>query len=298
MRTSTSTRYPFDKLGIDNAISLFKRSGFDCLDLSIDKFTDEIRRGDWKETAELCRSLAEKHGITYNQAHAPYGGGRGDLNTRGNYATNLVPIMPEALRMAAAAGVSTVVVHPIVFLDTGYVGHEAEHFEANMEYYTKLIPIARDLGIKIAIENLWWRAPVSNAIVNATCADSTEHALYYDTLNAPDVITLCLDVGHSALVGREPEDVIRALGHDRLGALHIHDVDYVSDLHTLPWLSKLNWDAITSSLAEIDYKGELTLEADYFVHNFSADLMEPAVKLMGNTARHLADLVDSKRPKK
>ena len=63
MRTSTSTRYPFDKLGIDNAISLFKRSGFDCLDLSIDKFTDEIRRGDWKETASLCRSLAEKHGI-------------------------------------------------------------------------------------------------------------------------------------------------------------------------------------------------------------------------------------------
>jgi len=298
MKISTSTRRTLKEFGEEEGIAILSRAGYDCLDLSIDVYTDLIRDGSWQDKAAELRALSEKYGITYNQAHAPFGGGRGDLSTRGNYATNLAPIIPEAIRMAAKAGVDVLVVHPINFLDTGYLGHEEEHFEANMQFYSKLAPIARDLGVRIGIENLWLTSSITGGIVPASCADPHEHISYLAALDAPDVFTACLDIGHSALVGRDPADVIRILGHKRLGALHVHDVDGKTDLHTLPWQSKLNWESIAKALGEIDYSGVLTLEADYFIAKMPRELVPDCEALMAKTARHLANLVDRYRPAK
>ena len=295
MRISTATRGAVKKLGEEGGIALLASAGFDALDLSIDTYKNEIRDKVWQDIAARYRSYAERYGVVYNQAHAPFGGGRGDLNTRGNYVTNLAPIIPEALRMAAAAGVETVVVHPLCFLDTGYQGHEEEHFEANYKFFSDLIPVARDLGIRVAIENLWHTSDTTGHIVEAACANPYSHGELIDALNAPDVITACLDVGHAALVGRDPADVIRTLGGKRLGALHVHDVDYKSDLHTLPWLSKLNWNSITNALGEIGYTGDLTLEADSFGAKFDGELLTLASRMMAKVARRLADMIDAAR---
>ena len=45
---------------------------------------------------------------------------------------------------------------------------------------------------------------------------------------------------------------------------YIHDNDYLDDMHTLPGISEMNWDEITKALAEIDYKGDFTMETDHF----------------------------------
>jgi len=79
--------------------------------------------------------------------------------------------------------------------------------------------------------------------------------------------------------------------------LHVHDVDYVSDLHTLPGIEKINWDKVCQALGEIDYKGELTLEADNFLKNFEDGFKPAAARFMAETARYLADKVDSYRLK-
>jgi len=293
-KISTSTRRTVKKLGIEKGIEVLAAAGYDALDLSLDLYTEQIGNGDWRDTAKAYRALAEKHGITYNQAHAPFGGGQLP-DGRSNYAVNLSPLMPAALEMAAAAGVETVVIHPMNFLEIGYLGNEELHFERNMEFYTKLTPIARDLGVKIAIENLWNTNRLTGNIGAATCSDPVEHIRYIDTLAAPDVYTLCLDLGHSALVGRTPETVIRTLGHDRLGALHVHDVDYKKDLHTLPYQSKLDWEEICRALGEINYKGVLTLEADSFIAGVDVELLPASVRYMAATARHLAKKIDSYR---
>ena len=291
MRISTCTRQVVGRLGIDAGVRTLVSAGYDALDLSLDLHTDEIREGSWQSIAEQYRLLKDELQISYNQAHAPFGGGLLP-DGRSNYATNLVPLIPDALRMAAAAGVETVVVHPMTNGSVGFLGHEDEVFLQNMEFYNSLAPLARDLGVKIAIENLWLKSATTEAIVNAPCADPREHCKYLDTLAAPDVFTLCLDVGHSALVAREPQDVIRALGHNRLGALHIHDVDYKKDLHTLPFISRLNWEEITRALGEINYTGDLTLEADSFVKNTPTELIADATAYMARVARYLANRID------
>ena len=49
------------------------------------------------------------------------------------------------------------------------------------------------------------------------------------------------------------------------------------------------------ALADIDYKGDLTFEADSFLSKLDVELMPSAVKFMAKTGKHLAEKVDSYR---
>ena len=162
----------------------------------------------------------------------------------------------------------------------------------NMEFYRSLIPLADAHGVRICIENMWQGHPVTHRICDDVCADPHELATYYDTLNDPKHFTVCLDIGHVALCGREPEDAIRILGRDRLGALHVHDVDYVSDLHQLPGIGKINWGNVLQALADIRYAGELTLEADSFLHRYDDAYLPTATRFMADTAKYMADKLE------
>lgn len=82
--------------------------------------------------------------------------------------------------------------------------------------------------------------------------------------------------------------MIRALGADRIGALHVHDNNHKGDLHTLPYQSRMDWDAIVSALAEIGYRGDMTLEADSFLTQMPPALYPAAAEFMCRTARFLA----------
>ena len=161
------------------------------------------------------------------------------------------------------------------------------------------VQLAKEYGVKIALENMWRYERVTGKIIDSVYASPAELCTAYDTLDDPDAFTVCFDIGHAALTGREPEDVIRQIGHDRLGALHVHDVDYVSDVHTLPGIiNKIRWDEVCRALGEIDYTGDLTLEAVCFLDGFDKSLHPEAMRLMNAVAKNLADKVDSYRPKK
>lgn len=180
-----------------------------------------------------------------------------------------------------------IVIHP---LQQGrYYGRERELFDMNMVFYRSLIPLSDKHGIKIAIENMWQSHPVTHRICDDVCADPHELAAYFDTLQDPEHFTVCLDIGHVALCGREPEDAVRILGHDRLGALHVHDVDYISDLHTIPYLGRINWSNVVQALADIRYKGEFTMESGAFIHRYEPDFVPTAMKFMADTTRYLTE---------
>jgi hypothetical protein len=88
-----------------------------------------------------------------------------------------------------------------------------------------------------------------------------------------------------------------AVGGKRVHALHVHDVDYINDCHTLPGAQKLDFDAVAKALADIDYDGELTLEADNFLRGFGVEFFPQAAKFMADRARFIADKVDAYRAK-
>lgn len=284
MLYSCQTCHLASRLGIHAAVDAMLDAGYPALDISLFGNNGFMLADDWKETAKALRGKAEDRGAVFNQAHAPFGGGFE------HYTKNLIPTFPRVFEFCEELGVRQIVVHP---LQQGrYYGRERELFDMNMNFYRSLVPLSGKHGIKIAIENMWQTHPVTHRICDDVCANPHELAAYFDTLNDPEHFTVCLDIGHVALCGREPEDAIRILGHDRLGALHVHDVDYVSDLHTVPYLGRINWSNVIAALADIGYKGEFTMESDAFLARYPNDFLPTATRFMADTTKYLAEKLE------
>ena len=283
---ATQTQMTADRFGLVKGTEMLCQAGYPAIDFSI-SFVKEEK--DLPSDADLAamKETAARYGAFFNQAHAPFG--------YQLFTTKIMPFLPKIFAAAAKVGARQMVIHP---LQPGrYYGREKEIFDLNADFYRGLAPLAKEYGVKVAIENMWQYNPVSHEIVDDICADPRELADLYDAVDDPDNFTVCLDIGHVPLCNREPEDAVRILGHDRLGALHVHDVDYVNDLHTLPGMGKINWDTVCRALGEIDYKGEFTLEADMFLCRFEDEFFPTALRFMADRARFLAELVDSYRSK-
>lgn len=285
MLYSCQTCHLASRLGIHAAVDAMLDAGYPALDISLFGNNGFMLAEDWRDTAKALRAKAETRGAVFNQAHAPFGGGYE------HYTKNLIPTFPRVFEFCEELGVRQIVVHP---LQQGrYYGRERELFDMNMDFYRSLIPLSDNHGIKIAIENMWQTHPVTHRICDDVCANPHELAAYFDTLNDPEHFTVCLDIGHVALCGREPEDAIRVLGHDRLGALHVHDVDYINDLHTIPYLGRVNWSAVVDALADIRYKGEFTMESDAFLARYPNDFLPTATRFMADTTKYLAEKLEA-----
>ena len=293
MRYSTQLSFLARKYGHIKGADMLMDAGFTAIDITIHGRYDSpdtvilktpIYSDEYESFARELRERAEARGAVYNQAHAPFP------------SETKIELLPRAIEFAGLLGVKTIVVHPSLALE--YYHNEEATYEHNMEFYSSLVPYAKDAGVKIGIENTYRLHKVTNRICDTAGSSTEELCRYYDTLKDTGVFTICLDVGHAALCGREPADVIRDLGHERLGALHMHDVDYIDDLHHLPGTSKLKFTEICRALGEIDYTGDVTLEADRFYSGFDEDFYPEAAKFMAKTAKHLAELVDSYRNNK
>lgn len=291
MLFSTETYSTMRKLGIEQGIKTLMDAGFPALDMSFFlSLTEFYNEPNPTELAKRLRAEADARGVIFNQAHAPF-------NPKDTALENCSTHFPRVFEFASILGVKNIVVHPI---ETKFYQDDTKQaLEINMAYYSSLAPLARENGLRIALENMWSVHPrQKKLIVDCTCADPAELCLYYDTLNDPEVFTVCLDLGHVAICGREPQDAIRRIGGKRLGAIHAHDVDYLNDMHTLPGLSKLDYDAIARALAEIDYQGDFTLESDTFLGGFPNEVLPAATHLMAETARHWANKIEEYKREK
>ena len=281
MLHSTNTASIAPVIGMYPCLSTLIEAGFPAIDVSLTKY-EFIKEDDYKEQALKIRSFVEERGVIINQVHAPFAG-------REIYTNEHIPHLPRILEFAGLLGAKVAVVHPI-HGDPFFVNKD-KLFDENIEFYKSLAPFAKAAGIKIALENMWKRRPGSNYIDDSTYADPFELAKAYDTLNDPEAFTVCLDIGHVAICGREPADAIRILG-SRIGALHVHDVDYINDSHTLPGQGKLDWEEICRTLAEIGYDGDFTLEADCFTKNYPPELLLQATRFMSEVAKYYAGRVE------
>ncbi len=283
MLFSSLTEFLAPKYGIEAAVDMLIDAGYEGIDISMFDIHAFPFTDDYMEICARIKAKADAAGVKFVQAHAPFGGYE-------FYTKECIPLMPRVFDTCRLLGIPVVVVHPI--MRGHYYGFEEEHFNTNMEYYRALAPLARTNHVKIALENMWEHHPITHRIRGHVMADPAELCRYYDTLNDPEVFTICLDIGHVAICGREPADAIKQIGHDRLGAIHAHDVDYINDCHTLPGTMKINWDSVCRALGEIDYVGNFNLEADSFFANFPAEHHATVARFMADTARCLANKVD------
>lgn len=295
MKLSAGTFYLQDFMSEADAVRLLADAGFDCVDFSMEQLVDPahvLNSPNWQWFAQDLRRLGDDLGITFNQAHAPF---EFQFSKPGFMKEDAIPLTIRSLEAAGILGVDTVIVHPLHFLR-----YRSENLAAirdmNMEFFQALLPHARACNVRICLENLF-QYDSRGVAVPDTCSEPGRYVRALDELNDPH-IAACVDVGHAALIGDKPSVLIRALGRDRLKALHIHDNNGVADTHTLPYLGgSVDWDDTCRALGEIDYDGVFTFESFSFYKNFPPEFFPQAARFLCKMGLYLAAKVDAARPK-
>jgi len=142
---------------------------------------------------------------------------------------------------------------PAVLLVAGVVNKQvsyADAYERSQEQIRKALPLAEELGVKIAIENVW----------NQFLLSPLEAARYVDEFNSPWV-AWHLDIGNLITYGW-PEQWVRILGK-RIQTLHIkeysrkrRDEEGPGKGFGVEFLKGDNdWPAVMKALDDIGYEG-------------------------------------------
>ncbi|MDD7193531.1 MAG: sugar phosphate isomerase/epimerase [Clostridiaceae bacterium] len=277
------------RFGDEAAVRILCESGFDGIDYSMFRMKnnsdDILNSAGYKEYVLELRRIADCYGVTFEQAHAPFPSA---VDGDEDYNADIFEKLKRAIEISGLLGSEICVVHPAIFAEN--------QFEKNMELYRALEPTAESFGVKIALENMWIRKDINGVdkICRVVCSDAEDFNRYVDTLGTNN-FTACLDLGHCGLVGEDAADMIRAMGSGRIGALHIHDNEFLHDCHTLPYTMEMDWDSILTALGEIDYKGNFTYEADHFLNGFPDELMGACERFMHDVGRSMMKRIEKSR---
>lgn len=287
MKVSTNTSPIANIVGDEKAVEYIAKAGFDAWDFSMFSMcrydwskqeicpTDHPLSGnDYLKFARELKKIGLDNGIVCNQSHAPF-----PSTPVGN------DYLKRAIECTAEAGGEICVIHP----DNNKTPEE------NAEMYSALLPFAKQHGVKIATENMWNWDNEKNQSSFAACATSESFVKHIDVIGDPDFVA-CLDIGHAEMrgSGSGAVNMIKALGN-RLQALHIHDNDRLNDSHQIPFSMNIDFDAVAKALAEINYSGYFTLEADNYMKGFNAENAFDGVKDLYAAVKKLADMFENYR---
>jgi hexulose-6-phosphate isomerase len=154
--------------------------------------------------------------------------------------------MKTSLRNAKLWGSYSVLLVPAV------VNEETSYRDAwtrSQRQIRKLIPMAKELGVVIALEEVW----------NKFLLSPLEFAAYIDEFKSP-WIKAWFDVGNVVLYGY-PQDWIRTLGK-RIVEVHLKDFKREGNKWVNLGEGSVNWPEVRKAFAEIGYSGYATTELD------------------------------------
>jgi L-ribulose-5-phosphate 3-epimerase len=202
---------------------------------------DERVAEEWKKAAE--KSGLRIHSVM-NQAHWKYPLSSADPAV----VAESVKGMETSLRNAHFWGADTVLLVPaVVTPDTRY----ADAWTRSQAQIRKLIPMAKEMKVIIAVEEVW----------NKFLLSPLEFARYVDDFKSPWVRAY-FDVGNVVINGY-PQDWIRTLGK-RIVKLHIKDFKFKD--HRADWTplreGEINWLEVYKALQEVGYAGTATVELE------------------------------------
>jgi len=226
-------------LSYADRFKLARRAGFEALQVST--------TSDEREAEEIKRA-AESAGIridsVMNMAHW-----KNPLSSSDPAVVEKsLEGMRTSLHNAKLWGAGYVLLVPaVVNPQTGY----RDAWTRSQKQIRKLIPLAEQLRVVIAVEEVW----------NKFLLSPLEFATYLDEFQSP-WIKAWFDVGNVVLYGY-PQDWIRTLGK-RIVELHLKDFKRLEDGYKWVNLGEgdIDWGEVRKALSEIGYKGTATTELE------------------------------------
>ena len=278
MRLATEVGGPLIKhLGLEASFRMLKDAGFDGVDYDI---RDYQLGDDFREIAKEIKAMLDEIGLTCVQVHAPHNFVHG---TAMDFSNHKYRETFRSIEFTQILGAKYCVIHGSPVPDGPLSGQFMEH---NYLYYKTFEEEARRCGILIGVENLKFGILPRPEYVNRMLGMlGTE--VYY-----PHV-----DMGHSALVGVEPDVFLKKLNCLPVRAIHVHDFNVQTD-HVLPFLGKSSWDRIVKALVDIGYEGDLSMEifrTTELVADYSVELLPSLYELAAAVGRELIRRIETER---
>lgn len=283
LKTSTEIGSASKIIGEEKAVECCAKAGFDAWDFSM----FDMARYDWKNSkfienghplngenylafARKLKKIGEDSEIVCNQSHAPF-------------PTNIPGIdsyLMRAIECTAEAGGKICVIHPM----------NSAGASENAEMFSKLLPFAKECGVKIATENMFNWDGEADVARFAACMTPESFNEHLDAVN-DDYFVACLDIGHAEMKGTNTNapEMIRSLGK-RLATLHIHDNDKHHDSHQIPFSMNIDFAAVVKALKDIGYSGYLTLEADRYLKDYTEDNIFEGMKKLCESVNRIRDM--------
>ncbi|MBI4560148.1 MAG: sugar phosphate isomerase/epimerase [Candidatus Hydrogenedentes bacterium] len=223
-----------EKLSLEDKLGLAKACGFHGIEAYP---MDDLEAA--KHQGESARAAGVPiHSITYGGWDAPLSHPDPAVAEKGSHGVE------TALRTAKAMGADTVLLVPAVVNEqVRYV----EAYERSQKRIRKLLPLAKELRIIIAVENVW----------NNFLLSPLEFARYVDEFHNP-WLRAYFDVAN-VVAFAWPQDWIRTLG-TRIVKVHIKDFKREGRQWTPLFEGDVNWPEVRSAFAEIGYTGFITAE--------------------------------------
>lgn len=291
MLLTTMTGYMARKFGDAEAIRIIAEAGYDSYDYSCHVCTDEspVYGDNYKEYAAEIKAVADKYNIPCTQAHSHFPSARYGENEMNEIRFKKIV---RNIEFVSLLGGKTIVVHPI----TDYP-EECDIKQINIDFYNRLLPYCKKFNIKVCLENLYSIDYEKGITFLAYTGIAEGFKEYLEALD-PEWFTACVDIGHCGIVGETPKRMISVLGNKYVHALHVHDNDNETDIHTIPYLSKIDWEEVCKALADIDYDDEFTYEADNFLKGFPDELLQEVANFMCKVGRHLIKRIEELKAEK
>ncbi|MBO4217852.1 MAG: sugar phosphate isomerase/epimerase [Clostridia bacterium] len=250
---------------VTESIEHIAKCGFTHVDVS---FFSRFYKGSvyftdgYKKIIEEYKEAFRRYGVVPVQAHEPTGNSIGDDG--GEYYMKKTP---RAIEMAAKIGCPSITVH--AGAANGYEMTREEFVEGNVKALKKLIPYAEEYGIEILVENTGLTGLTERHGKYVTTAQDMIDLV--DEVGHP-LVAVNWDVGHANCCGLDEYEEMTKLGK-RLRGVHVHDnmgfrrTDfdgkfYEGDMHTLPLMWSVDFDAVIKALIDVGYKGTFNFEVD------------------------------------
>lgn len=232
--------------------------GYECYDIGyfVNTDTNFFNLPEEKFKAEILknRAIMESEGIIAWQVHSPWRYPPRE-GTPEEIAERLEQFL-KAIRGAGYIGATHFVMHAIMPFGVNSGKDPEEQRNINAKFMKRLYEEAKAYGVRyIDIENLPFPAmPINNT------TQCLEMAKRMNKETGDDVFKVCLDTGHANFCGENPAEMVRMLGHEYLGALHVHDNDGTGDQHLRPGLGNVDWGDFSNALREIGFEGCMSFE--------------------------------------
>ena len=255
--------------GDKEAIRIAKEAGADAVDFDLCGAQWDYRKPDSvysRSDEEIAayfadlKTYTESLGLFVGQTHGRITGTSADEAFNEAFFENA----RRDCIATAALGAPVCIIHSVT---TNRMGADADPKlmrDMNFDMFTRILPYAKQYGIKIATETFGDAADLG---VVDFFGQYDEFVKSYQRVRAvkdfKDYFTVCMDTGHCNKATRfnQPSaaEFIRRIGTE-ITVLHLNDNDTFTDQHKMPLSGSMDWNDIFDALDETGYSGTYNME--------------------------------------